>query len=280
MKTKILFLIISLLISLKSFGDEHKSKIVTSITPIASIVAMLVKDKVVIDSLAVNSGCPHHYHLKPSDLAKVKNADIAIYIDERFDSFAEKLMRMHSTNIIKLSDIKSLKIIKDNNEINWHIWLDLDNVKILLEELSLILVQKLPNLQKDINYNLDLALKQLEDLSKIKKYKFAGLQDVILLNDSTQYFFINTKIKIQKLYSVSQKSLKYISKLEKLLSKSANKCLILDTQQDARLYKKLNANIVMLESENWSFANVDHQVFYRQYLQMINQLEICVAINK
>ncbi|WP_341790297.1 metal ABC transporter solute-binding protein, Zn/Mn family [Rickettsia endosymbiont of Polydrusus tereticollis] len=256
----------------------HKPKIVTSITPIASVVAMLVKDEAVIDSLAVNSSCPHHYHLKPSDLAKVKNADIAIYIDGLFDSFAEKLMQGHSKNIIKISDIKSLKIIKDNNEPNWHIWLDIENVKILLQELSLILAQKLPNLREDINKNLHIALKQLEDLNKMKNRKFEGLQDVILLSDSAEYFFIDTKIKTQKLYSVNQKSLKYVSKLEELLSKSANKCLILDTQQDARLYKKLNANIVTLESENWSIVDINHRVFYEQYLQMINQFEICIKI--
>ncbi|WP_342270083.1 metal ABC transporter substrate-binding protein [Rickettsia endosymbiont of Orchestes rusci] len=275
MKIKIFFLIFFLLLNSVSYGEIHKPKIVTSIMPIASIVAMLVKDEAVIDSLAVNSGCPHHYHLKPSDLAKVKNADIAIYIDEQFDSFAEKLMQGHSKNIIKISDIKSLKIIEDNNEPNWHIWLDLENVKILLQELSLVLAQKLPHLRADINKNLHIALKQLEDLNKMKNRKFEGLQDVILLSDSAEYFFINTKIKTQKLYSVNQKSLKYVSKLEKLLSKSTNKCLILDTQQDARLYKKLNANIVTLESENWSIVDINHRIFYKQYLQMINQFEPC-----
>ncbi|WP_041808461.1 metal ABC transporter solute-binding protein, Zn/Mn family [Rickettsia bellii] len=255
-----------------SFTSYAKPKIVTSITPIASIAAMLVKDKAEIESLAISNSCPHHYNLKPSDLAKVKNANIAIYIDEEFDGFAEKLINNHANTIIKISDIKDLKIIKDN----WHIWLDLDNVKVLLQEFTKIFSEKFPELQQDINNNLELAMKELQDLQEAKNNEFANIKDVILLSDSSEYFFIDTNIRTTKLYSDSQKSLRYFSKLDSLIKESNNKCLVLSTEQNPNLYNKLNVKTVILNSENWDIKNIDSGSYRNQYLQMINQVKWCL----
>ncbi|AAY60869.1 metal ABC transporter substrate-binding protein [Rickettsia felis] len=290
-----------------SLTSYAKPKIVVSITPIASIVSMLVKDKADIESLAISSDCPHHYNIKPSDLVKVKNADIAIYINEQFDGFAEKLIDNHSKNIIKISDIKSLTIIKDivksvgfnykergakpitnrratsddgsefkSFDYNWHIWLDLDNVRILLQEFARIFSKNFPELQEDINNNLSAALKELNKLQEIKNNEFATIKDVILLSDSSEYFFVNTNIKTSKLYSESQKSLRYIRKLEDLIKESNNKCLVLSSEQNSRLYDKLNAKIIILNSENWNVKNINSSTFQNQYLQMINQVKKCL----
>ena len=255
-----------------SFTSYAKPKIVTSITPIASIAAMLVKDKAEIESLAISNGCPHHYNLKPSDLAKVKNASIAIYIDEEFDGFADKLINNHANTIIKISDIKDLKIIKDN----WHIWLDLDNTRIILQKFAKIFSEKFPDLQQDININLELAMKELQDLQEAKNNEFANLKDVILLSDSSEYFFVGTNISTAKLYSDSQKSLRYFSKLDSLIKESNNKCLVLSTEQNPNLYNKLNVKTVILNSENWDIKNIDSRSYRNQYLQMINQVRGCL----
>lgn len=290
-----------------SFASYAKPKIVTSITPIASIATMLVKDKAEVESLAVNSGCPHHYNLKPSDLNKVKNADIAIYIDKEFDGFADKLINNHANTIIKISDIKDLYIIKNtvnsvglgykergakpiNNrratrddvdesksiDCNWHIWLDLDNVKVLLQEFTKIFSKKFPELQQDINNNLELAMKELQDLQEAKNNELANLKDVILLSDSGEYFFVDTNIHTTKLYSDSQKSLRYLSKLDSLIKESNNKCLILSIEQNPNLYNKLNVKTVILNSENWDIKNIDSGSYRNQYLHMINQVKRCL----
>ena len=253
-----------------SLTSYAKPKIVVSITPIASIVSMLVKDKADIESLAISSDCPHHYNIKPSDLAKVKNADIAIYINEQFDGFAEKLIDNHSKNIIKISDIKSLTTIKDN----WHIWLDLDNVRILLQEFARVFSEKLPELQEDINNNLSIALKELNKLQESKNNVLGAIKDVILLSDSSEYFFVNTNIKTTKLYSENQKSLRYIRKLEDLIKESNNKYLVLSSEQNSRLYDKLNAKIIILNSENWNVKILIQALFrtniYKRLIKLKN----------
>ncbi|MCC8371729.1 MAG: metal ABC transporter substrate-binding protein [Rickettsia endosymbiont of Pseudomimeciton antennatum] len=255
---------------------QKSIKIVTSITPLASIIAMLVKDQAEIVAIANNNDCPHHYHLRPSDLKKVKDADIVFYIDEQFDGFAGKLMNGHSKNVIKISNFNGLRVISNNSYDNWHIWLDLGNVKLLLEQLFQILSQRFPEISSAIYQNLDEAKKQIDDLAKIKHQRLASLTDVILLSDSLEYFFDNNQKNVAKLYSSDQKSLRYISNLGQLLSMSNSKCLLLSTEQDVALYKNFKVEVVEVESENWRMTNISSDLFYNQYLKIINQVSKCL----
>ncbi|WP_341747527.1 metal ABC transporter substrate-binding protein [Candidatus Tisiphia endosymbiont of Dascillus cervinus] len=268
--------IIMILLSQVSFANVGRIKIVTSITPLASIIAMLVKEQAEIVAIANNNDCPHHYNLRPSDLKKVKDADIVFYIDEQFDGFAGKLMNGHSKNVIKISNFDRLKIISNDSYDNWHIWLDLDNVKILLEQLSQILSQRFPEISSAVYQNFEEAKKQIGDLAKIKHQRLASLTDVILLSDSLEYFFDNSQKRVAKLYSSDQKSLKYISNLEHLLSMSNSKCLLLSLDQDVALYKNFKVEVVAIESENWQVTNINSDLFYNQYLKIINQMSKCL----
>lgn len=268
--------IIMILLSQVSFANVGRIKIVTSITPLASIIAMLVKEQAEIVAIANNNDCPHHYNLRPSDLKKVKDADIVFYIDEQFDGFAGKLMNGHSKNVIKISNFNGLKIISSDSYSNWHIWLDLDNVKILLEQLSQILVGRFPEISSAVYQNFEEAKKQIDDLAKIKHQRLASLTDVILLSDSLEYFFDNSQKRVAKLYSSDQKSLKYISNLEHLLAMSHSKCLLLSLDQDVALYKNFKVEVVAIESENWQVTNINSDLFYNQYLKIINQMSKCL----
>jgi len=274
MKLKILTILLILFTNITIYAAPNKIevgkiKIVTSITPLASIFALLLKDEAIITSIATNSDCPHHYHLKPSDLEKVKKADMVIYIDDQFDGFAAKLMRKHNNNIVTVSDVKGLKIINNN----WHIWLDLDNVSNLLEAMSVILIERFPALKDNIRTNLAESKKQIANLADIKQQKLASISDFILLSDSLEYFFINYKV--QKLYNSEQKSLKYLNNLQLVLNNSTSKCLIMSIEQNPKLYKNITATIVKLASENWPVTEITHDLFYQQYLTMIEQVALC-----
>lgn len=271
---KKIFTIIILLFSYQSFANS-KIKIVTSITPLAAIVSMLVKDKAEVTAIASNNGCPHHYNLKPSDLQKVQDTDIVLYINEEFDGFVGKLMSQNNKNIIRVSDFPKLNLIKDNNCNNWHIWLDLYNVQIILEKLSKIIIKQIPDLGVFIKQNLQESKKQIEKLVKIRNQQLSSLQDIILLTDSLEYFF-ESKYNVIKLYSPNQKSLKYIDNLKRKLSESDSKCLILNIEQDSLIYQNLKANIVEVESENWKVDKINNELFYNQYLKIINQVTKCL----
>ncbi len=277
MKSKFLLILFLFFASFKALAIEKPMlRIVTSITPLASIAQLLVKDLASISAIVTTNACPHHYSSKVSDLEKVRSADIIIYIDEQFDGFAAKLIRTHQVNNLKISSFTGLKIIKNNNQINWHLWLDLSNVEIILIQLAKELIKLKPELEKDINYNLQQSRNQLKELKTIKQNLLTTLPSLVLLNDSVEYFFIdNPKHDITNLYEPKNKSLYYMTKLETLVRSKEQPCLILSQEQNPQIYQKFERPIIQLTSENWTLADGVLLPFYNQYLKMIQQVASC-----
>jgi zinc transport system substrate-binding protein len=251
-----------------------KPRIITSIVPLASIVAMLMDNQAEISAIAVTQNCPHHYHIRPSDLQKIKHADIVIYIDDKFDGFIAKIINNHNKNIIRLSNFQSIKFLTEDNQHNWHFWLNLSNVQALLEELTIILVKSFPEQEKHILTNLDAAKLQLDELVQIKATALNNLTDIILLSNNTEHFFFS-KHKIYKLYQHEYKSLKYMNNLEQLLANSVNKCIVISNEQNHKLYDKLGAAVIQIDSENWQLATVNARTFYDQYFKLIQAIMKC-----
>lgn len=278
------FLLSLLIVLLISPSITAKPKIFVSIKPIAALVAMLGQDLIEIQTSSNFSGCPHDYSAKPSDLAKVRAADLVIYIHEDFDVFAAKLAKSgNSQNIVKIGSFANLNIIPYNkHHNNWHLWLDLHNAGIILENLSTILINKFPELKNAIRFNLSQAMDMIEDLDKVRKAKLSGLKEVILLSDSLEYFFIAGGYKVKKMYTTAfNHSLKFADNVNKALEESSGKCAVIASSDYFNLYKKIKANIIQLDGENWpdiSGVQLWDEYVYN-YSAMLEHMTGCLSHN-
>lgn len=276
MKNKFSLLVLVIFVSLNA---QALPKITTSITPVASIVAVLTENNAEISVINVAPGCPHHYQMRPSDKEKVANSSMLIYIDDSFDGYAAHLASSFKGKVIKISDFKSINFLDDNGKANWHFWLDLDNVLNLQEELALLIKKEIPSLTKIIDENISKARARLQSLKSLKQYEFVSLGEVVVLSDSLDHFVRNANIPIIKLYQKPNASLQYFAKLESVLHTDSPQCIILDSVQDSEKYKKFNKKIIQLEAENWAMpvdiATGGYDLFYTKYLHMINQLKNC-----
>jgi len=276
MKNTVIILLLVLFTNIQAFAA--KPKIVTSITPIASIVAMLTEnhaDIVVIDSAA---GCPHHYHMRPSDKEKIIDSQMLILIDDHFDSFAAKLAKKYDGVVIKLSDVKTINFLDENGEYNWHFWLDLENVLAMHEYLATILINHFPELERAILVNKQSAKADIASLMQLKQNDLKSIHELVVLSDSFEHFLTNIKSPVVKLYQKSNTSLKELDNLENILNSKTKQCIVIDSLQNPDPYKKFGKKIIQMESENWVIAESasnNHLLFYSQYLKMINQLKNC-----
>jgi len=255
-----------------------KPKIVTSITPIASIVAMITEDAAKIVAIDASSGCPHHYHMKPSDKEKVTEAQMMVYIDDHFDGFAGRLFENFEGSIVKISDIKSINLIGENGKINWHFWLDLNNILALQEEVSNVLLSEFPDLKQRILLKREESKEKIAMLARLKADALSSVSELVVLSDSLEHFFTGSDVKITKLYQKSNSSLNDFEKLQNTLNVESDLCIVLDSTQDPEMYKKFNKKIIQLESENWvleDYMHGDSELFYSKYVNMINQLQSC-----
>lgn len=267
-------LVIALMSLLYACPIFAQPKIITSVAPIASMVSMLLRDQASVESiLKITDGCPCHYYSKPSDLKKVKNADLVIYIDDDFDGFVAKLMRGKGNKVVKISSFKNLRLVHYHGHVNWHLWWDLVNVTVILQELSMILLNDFPELKTHINLNLQSALKDLSDISDFRVDAFKDLKDIILLDDEIEYFFLDKEVK--KLYQSQYKSLHYMQALKEIILNSTNKCLVLGSDQDLKIAPQLSAKVVQINTKHYEKALLPN-LFYKQYKDVIRQVEKCL----
>ena len=259
-----------------AFGAQPK--IVTSITPIASIISMMTEGAAEVVAIDASAGCPHHYQMRPSDKDKVINSKMLIYIDDSFDGFAGRLFANFKGKTVKLSELESINFMDGNGQKNWHFWLDLKNILALHTELSAILLKEFPELEYNILASQNKIKAKITSLMQLKENELKSVGELVILSDSLAHFFTDVDAQIIKLYQKSNSSLKDLENLEYVLNTDIPQCIVIDSAQDPEIYKKFNKKIIQLESENWSLDNNmsdSWDLFCTKYLKMINQLQGC-----
>lgn len=275
MKNKILFLV---LIVFTSVNAHAVPKISTSITPIASIVAMLTENNAEISVINVAAGCPHHYQMRPSDKEKIASAKMLIYINESFDGYAAHLASNFKGKVVKISEFESINFLDEDEQKNWHFWLDLDNVLALQEELAIIIKSEIPELAKTVDDNMNKARAKIKSLKRLKKHDLASHGEIVVLSDSLAHFVKDMDGSVIKLYQKHSSSLKDFDNLEYILNTDQPQCIALDSLQDPKIYEKYKKKIVQLDTENWEMPtdmSDSCDLFCIKYLKMINQLKTC-----
>ena len=117
-----------------------KLKIVTSIYPLYSIAHEIAGEKAELVNILPPGISPHIFEPRPSDILKLRDADVFIYVGKEVEPWAKKLLAGAGGNPVVVEFAK-LVPIKDHN---YHLWLDPLRVKVLVKRLTAILVEKDP----------------------------------------------------------------------------------------------------------------------------------------
>ena len=194
--------------TLTHFSIASEKKIVTTIKPIHSILLNIVDSDV--DLLLNTNASPHDFKLKPSDMKKLNNADIFVYIDESIETFIERPLATLDEDIkkIKILGNAGLKLLPireggvweeedhgdghhhDHGDYDGHIWLSNKNVikitKFFVKELSKINPDK-KNIYKA---NAKVFIHKLKEKGKKIKNELSSINDkpYIVFHDAYQYF--------------------------------------------------------------------------------------------
>ena len=119
--------------------NDVKTKIVTSFYPMYIIAENLLEDTnntELINMADVNVGCLHDYTLTTEDMKKVENADIFIINGLGMENFLDKVINSNKDMYIIDSSTNIQNLIKDENEINPHIWTSIDNYILQVKNIS------------------------------------------------------------------------------------------------------------------------------------------------
>lgn len=119
------------------------------------------------------SANPHMYEPKPSDILKVKKADLFIY-SGRAEPGGRRLCRM-AKKCISLE-----KVLGIEDTTNPHIWLNPELVKRILDSMSSIFSKLEPQLSDTFKYNAEVTKEKIDSI--LQKVKHAEGETVLLMH--------------------------------------------------------------------------------------------------
>ena len=77
----------SLLLSVSAFAQ---TQVVTSVKPVSMVVSAIGGEYVNVEQLVSNQASPHDFAMRPSDLRKLNDADLVVWVGESLETFMEK----------------------------------------------------------------------------------------------------------------------------------------------------------------------------------------------
>ena len=195
------------LIPIISYSTEKR--IVARIKPLHSIILNVVDNEDV--HLLLNGNIsPHDYHLKPSDMKKIKEADIVFYVDdESIETFLHRALKtiddrnkvaIFSNSRIKLLPIREGGIWEEelaedghnhaHGEYDGHIWLSTNNAIRITKQVVKKLSEITPSKKNLYKKNAMIYINQLKNSKKEISAELASIKNepYIVFHDAYQYF--------------------------------------------------------------------------------------------
>ncbi|MCM8823306.1 MAG: zinc ABC transporter substrate-binding protein [Candidatus Omnitrophica bacterium] len=166
------------IISFISYAGQIK--VITTLFPTYDFVRQIGKDKVDVSLFLPPGVEPHTFEPKPKDILKLNRADIFIYTGKYMEPWVEDLLKSISNkNLLVIDASYGIELISSeeedvhhedehinhhyHSEVDPHIWLDLENAQIMVDNIATALVKKDPvNREFYLNNAQDYKLKLIE----------------------------------------------------------------------------------------------------------------------
>jgi len=213
MKYRLLLSFIFLL-AIKDVAAQSTPSVVVSIKPIHSIVTSLMSGIAEPQLLLKSSNSAHTFHLKPSQVQMLADADLVIIISGDFESGLRKAIKnIDDDSLFQIISLNNLSIHNSRSEIlkskehddadeheeniyDLHLWLDINNMKLIAKHINNLLIKIDPVNEDKYNNNFLELMLDLEEL-KIDLEKeidpFLASQFAVF-SDTTQYFEKSMKL--------------------------------------------------------------------------------------
>jgi len=207
-----LLLGLTFLLSFNNVGAQSTPNVVVSIKPIHSIVSALMEGVSRPQLLLESSDSAHTFHLKPSQLNLLSNADLVITIGDGFETGLKKILGNINDGLhIATSEIDGLHLYDfrnvDINEMNkdekdehtdhdehtdldLHLWLDIVNMHKTAQYISDKLIKIDPNNSNTYEANLVKIHSRLNKLKSELQQQLAPFssENFAIFADTLQYF--------------------------------------------------------------------------------------------
>tara|TARA_R110002095_G_scaffold80982_3_gene70262 strand:+ start:3149 stop:4102 length:954 start_codon:yes stop_codon:yes gene_type:complete len=256
-----------------SSNPNDAPKVVVSIKPLYSLTYELMKGVGEPVLLLKGAADPHHFSLRPSHVKLMKESDLIIWIGPMLEQFMVKtiatkkkrdlpLMSTKGLNLLHRQDSHgcilekacvdpkarkkddSLLYLKDYTTIDPHIWLDVHNVILMVQEIGLNLAAIDLKNSKIYRDNTQALVKKLIAFKHRLDHKAASLKHFHFISFHDAYAYLEHQYKLKNSAAETVKGhekpgLKAYSKIRELIKKRNIRCILVDPQHPSALEQTL-----------------------------------------
>jgi len=266
-KPRFVFIILNLLIGLTPMISQAKSaNVLVSIKPLHSLISHITEGTNPTTLLLSQQQSAHHFQLRPSQKRLINQADIFFYSSDTIESFVPALKNTTKhLQFINLSELPGLNTLplrdfhthnsdtkheaSENEEenIDGHIWLSIQNAKTIALRVTVILSQISPEHTMRYRKNLNNLLIKLETLQQENRKQLGELTNKHFLtyHDAFQYFEVENKLNGAHFITTNPEQapgIKRIKTLRKLITDNNIQCIFYEPPSIPPLLNTLTEN--------------------------------------
>lgn len=241
--------------------NNVNATVISSVRPIGFITEAIASGVTNTDILLPDGASPHTYSLKPSDLAKIKNADLIIWVGEDMEVFMPTVLKNvdehKQIELMDVSEIKSLlrtnhhdeEIPHDDNdhhhgEYDEHIWLSPKIAKIIAKSIHDKLIELYPNKVQLFDANLNEFITNLSETEQNIAKKLISVQNrgYFVFHDAYGYFESQFGLKNLGSFTINpavQPGVQTVYAIQKKLAEHQAVCVFREPQFSPAVIKKL-----------------------------------------
>lgn len=188
---RLLYLFLSIFII--SFSIKAQIVITTTVKPIADIVKEVGGEKITVNYIIPPNVNFHIYELKTSDIKKINDSDLFIYIGYGEPNIQSIVKNLPKEKSFKITTLKELTLIKEEHEeIHPALWLDPYNSKVIARFILNYLSQKDPKNKDYYLKNHNQFVDKVDKLILYGKEKFSNLKNKNFVSYHYEFpYFVN-----------------------------------------------------------------------------------------
>lgn len=253
---------------------QKAPRVLVTIKPIHSLVSVVMQGVGTPELLLSGSEDPHHYQMSIKDVRRLKEADLLFWVSPNFETFLVKPIEVYKPNRVTLINTKGLQLLYQRNSsgcfyddacmqprefksvesagmfstewtaIDPHIWLDVENAKILVGEITAELSAFDPVNAAIYNANASAYLEKLNKLSQELEGRAKKLKGFDFVDFHNAYAYLEKRYGIQNsggdlVTDHGTPSLKSMAKIRSAIKRDKVKCFFVEPQEPSTVQQSL-----------------------------------------
>lgn len=277
-----LLAVIILLFSANTFAVPN---IVVSIKPVHSIVSSLTQGITEPKLLLDTNQLIEHAYLKPSQLSLLSRADLVIFIHPYFESGLKKVLENVDTDKkLIIGDIENIHLIHNEGHghdehqeiVNYHLWLDVNNMQIFAKKLVKKLIQIDPDNSLDYTTNFNKLNQNLDNLKQDISQKLSSYKSKVLASYSNTFDYFTNINQLKKSVNITsyhgeKLSIFKMLKAKKTMKKTQTKCLLATVEIPKKRINSLTEGL-NINSENIDIIGFNIQQGSDHYFELMHSI--------